>query len=248
MTNTRKGEWNNIKKGNKNSSRKLSFLFRFNLQVYCFMREDQGWTLIARFSNADGDNWKLIRPSDSFSMGNWWQYDKDDTEGRGSTTNPSDKDDMISPAFWLVSGYELMITRNDDPYTALLQTKDSCLGGQTFRSKIKLTLDQWQNLKQEHCHMGSCHVEYGGNYQNTEGFKQAKNCPMGFQSRDKIGFWCRYENRNGAVMMIGGGGKHCSEADHGIGIRDDDDARDFGNEADQQKLPTDRYSLNLWIR
>lgn len=213
------------------------------------MREDQGWTLIARFSNADDDNWKLIEPSGHFSKGNWWQYDKDDTEGRGSTTNPSDKDDMISPAFWLVSGYELMITRNDDPYTALLQTNDICLGGQTFRSKI--ALDQGQNWKQKHCHMGRCHVEYGGNYQNTEGFKQAKKCPDGFQSGDKIGFLCHYKSKNGAVMMIGGGGNHCSEADHGIGIIDGDDTRDFGNEADevdQEELPTDRYSLNLWIR
>lgn len=73
--------------------------------------------------------------------GSWW-YDK--TGAAGDTTDPSSNTDMISPAFWLVSGRELKITRSDDPqHTALLQTTDDCVGGQSFRSKITamVTLD-----------------------------------------------------------------------------------------------------------
>ena len=87
----------------------------------------QGWTLIARFSNDDAKNWMD-------DTGSWW-YDKN--VAFGSTTLPSSNTDMISPAFWLVSGNEFKITRSDDPqHTALLKTTGDCLGGQTFRSKI----------------------------------------------------------------------------------------------------------------
>ena len=59
-------------------------------------------------------------------------------------------------------------------------------------------------------------------------------------------------------MMIGGGGKVCDRADHGIGITEANHASfeaqghgeyDFGNDAeDVWGYPTDAYSLNLWIR
>ena len=60
-------------------------------------------------------------------------------------------------------------------------------------------------------------------------------------------------------MMIGGGGKGCDRADHGIGITEANHASfeaqgwvgeyDFGNDAeDWFGYPTDAYSLNLWIR
>ena len=216
------------------------------------MTNKQGWTLVARFSNADDNGkWSPRR------YHSWWQYDIEDTEGQGNTTNPSDNDDMISPAFWLVRGYELMITRNDDPYTALLQTTDDCLGGETFRSRIALD-DQFQDWIKYHCHRDSCHVEYGGKYQVTAGFKQANKCEVcagevsgectnEFQNGAKIGFWCNYPNKNGAAMMIGGGGNVCSKADHGIGIRDNTHIRDFGDKADDQS-PTVEYSLILWVR
>ena len=42
--------------------------------------------------------------------------------------------------------------------------------------------------------------------------------PGKFQGSNKIGFWCDWENGDGSVMMIGGGGKGCNRADHGIGI------------------------------
>ena len=58
-------------------------------------------------------------------------------------------------------------------------------------------------------------------------------------------------------MMIGGGGKGCERADHGIGITETNHASfegqggefDFGNDAEHwYGYPTKAYSLNLWIR
>ena len=57
----------------------------------------EAWTLIARFSNKDTVHWM----NDS---GYWW-YDR--TEAAGENTDPLTNADMISPAFWLVSGNEL---------------------------------------------------------------------------------------------------------------------------------------------
>ena len=59
-------------------------------------------------------------------------------------------------------------------------------------------------------------------------------------------------------MMIGGGGRGCARADHGIGITEADDASfvedggseteyDFGNNSFMDP-PSQSYSLNLWIR
>lgn len=59
--------------------------------------------------------------------------------------------------------------------------------------------------------------------------------------------------------MIGGGGKGCNRADHGIGITEEDEAKfgnsnspaydffDFGNNVNTGGI-TSNYSLNLWIR
>ena len=60
-------------------------------------------------------------------------------------------------------------------------------------------------------------------------------------------------------MMIGGGGKGCNRADHGIGITEQDAASfvepsgiyteyDFGYDAQTSDSPSQSYSLNLWIR
>ena len=170
--------------------------------------------------------------------------------------------DMISPAFRLVDGNTFMITRSDDPHTALLQTTADCLGEQTFRDKIQTSHDG--RFEKNHCKR-SCKVTYGGNYENTEGFQQASNSDcsqsgqINLQSHDEIGFWCQYRNlsmANMAVMMIGAGGDGCSGADHGIGIRrrkaatgghaQQADIKDFGDRADGQQSITN-YSLNLWV-
>ena len=167
---------------------------------------------------------------------------------------------MISPAFWLVRGSEFKITRTDDPsHTPLLQTTGNCLGGQTFRSKITSYGDfrngtVWAN---DQC-LGSCTVQYGGQYKSTDGFQQAE-CGGDIQSANKIGFWCDWSTGDGAVMMIGGGGSSCARADHGIGITETGAASfvedggseteyDFGYDAQSNTPPNQSYSLNLWIR
>ena len=219
------------------------------LQVYCDITADRkGWTLIARFSNSDSKNWMR-------DDGLWW-YDQQ--VAMGTTTDSSINSDMISPAFWLVSGREFKITRSDDPsHTPLLQTTGNCLAGQTFRSKITSYGDfrngnVWANNQ---C-LGSCAVQYGGQYKSTDGFQQAE-CGGHIQSANNIGFWCNWDDGDGAVMMIGGGGRSCARADHGIGVTEANVASfvkfsqeqteyDFGYDARSYSPPSQSYSLNLW--
>ena len=215
--------------------------------------DGNGWTLIARFSNDDGITWMR-------DDGKWW-YDQ--LLAVGETTDPSGNDDMISPAFWLISGSEFKITRSDDSsHTPLLQTTGNCLGGQTFRSKM-ISYGNFRNGKawsSDRC-LGSCTVQFGGQYNSADGFQQAQ-CSGSIQTSNKIGFWCDWSG-DGAVMMIGGGGSECARADHGIGITEADAASfihpnqnqpeyDFGSmtsEGSNSDYSASRsYSLNLWIR
>ncbi|XP_022778061.1 uncharacterized protein LOC111319582 [Stylophora pistillata] len=225
----------------------------WNYKVYCHMADNnQDWTLIARFSNSDGKNWMR-------DDGRWW-YDQ--PTATGTTNNPSINNDMISPAFWLVSGREIKITRSDDAsHTPLLQTTGNCSGGQTFRSKIT-SYGDFRNGKvwaYEKC-LGQCTVKYGGQYNSTDGFEQA-SCNGNIQSANKIGFWCHSGSGDGSVMMIGGGGSSCARADHGIGITEANNASFKDNKCSEQdfgyghghghKFSTNLsqlYSLNLWIR
>ncbi|XP_078383930.1 uncharacterized protein LOC144666379 [Oculina patagonica] len=223
-----------------------------SFKVYCHMTNDsKGWTLIARFSNSDDKNWMN-------DTGYLW-YDQQ--VAIETTTSPSSNSDMISPAFWLASGKEFKITRSDDPsHTPLLQTTGNCLAGQTFRSKIT-SYGDFRNGKvwaTDEC-LGSCTVEYGGQYKSTDGFQQAE-CNGNIQSANKIGFWCHWD-WDGSVMMIGGGGNACSRADHGVGITEANEAAfkmrsgspidteyDFGHHAETTSSQNKSYSLNLWIR
>jgi len=204
-----------------------------------------GWTLVARFSNDDDKNWMD-------DTGHWW-YDKNDVFGK--TSDPSINADMISPAFWVVSGSEFKITRSDDSqHTPLLQTTGDCLGGQTFRSKV-ISYGDFRNgvvWADNQC-LGTCTVQYGGQYQSTSGFQQA-TCSGEIQGSHAIGFWCDWGGGDGAVLMIGGGGSSCNRADHGIGVTEADEASfvysssgesDFGNGG---YASTPAYSLNLWMR
>ena len=189
--------------------------------------------------------------------GVWW-YDQ--TAATGTTTDPLVNADMISPAFWLVSGREFKITRSDDPsHTPLLQTTGNCLGGQTFRSKIT-SYGDFRNGKvwsTNRC-LGSCTVQHGGQYKTTDGFQQAE-CSSNIQSSNKIGFWCDWDSGDGSVIMVGGGGSGCDRADHGIGITETNEASfvdigtseteyDFGYNANTGSRPSTSYSLSLWIR
>ena len=172
----------------------------------------------------------------------------------GTTYSPSVNADMISPAFWLMSGRDFKITRSDDPsHTPLLQTTGNCLAGQTFRSKIA-SYGDFRNGKvwvSDQC-LGSCTVQYGGQYKSTHGFQRAE-CSGNLQSAYKIGFWCDWGNGDGSVMMIGGGGgtSGCRHANHGIGITEANAANfiyfnehDFGYYSGGDARS---YSLNLWI-
>ena len=206
------------------------------------MLEGQGWTLIAQVSNADNTkHWSHL---------SWWFSKNKDNEGKA--LDPSTNKDMISPAFWLVSGNELMITRSDDPHTALLQTTDDCLGGQTLRNKI--STGNFKKYFKYKC-KSICYVTYGGMYNDTKGLGQANS-----NECSQIGFYCfKYLyttnfDSNMAMMMIGAGGADiCSEADHGIGIKRGilgaqyyKWEMDFGDIANE--WPTTGYSLNLWVR
>ena len=192
--------------------------------------------------------------------GDWW-YDQ--KYAIGTTTDPSVNADMISPAFWRVKGRDFKITRSDDSsHTPMLQTTGNCLAGQTFRTKIT-SYGGFRNGKvwsSDRC-LGSCTVQYGGQYKTTDGFQQAE-CSSNIQSSNKIGFWCHYGG-DGSVMMIGGGGRDCNRADHGIGITEKDRASfveknsdeteyDFGclplEGSGSQSQTSQSYSLNLWIR
>ena len=61
------------------------------------------------------------------------------------------------------------------------------------------------------------------------------------------------------MMMIGGGGKSCARADHGIGIIETNEASfvspggsqgedDFGYGAGSRNAKGQSYLLNLWVR
>ncbi|XP_074608301.1 uncharacterized protein LOC141860979 [Acropora palmata] len=205
----------------------------------------QAWTLIARFSNKDAKNWM----EDS---GKWW-YDK--SVGVGDLADPSVNADMLSPAFWLVRGSEVKITRSDDPqHTALLRTTGDCLTGKTFRAKIT-SYGNFRNGRvwaSDDC-QGNCKVRYGGQFKKTGGFAQA-TCDGSIQKATRVGFWCDWGHGDGAVLMIGGGGKDCQRADHGIAITEANQASFFSGEAGENDFGDGRpgarsktYSLNLWI-
>lgn len=209
------------------------------IQVFC----DNEWTLIARFSNADDKTWMN-------DDGSFW-YDRQ--ERFGVVYRADLNEDMISEAFWLISGAEFKITKSDDPvHTSLLVTQGSCLNGKTFREKIS-SYGRFTGSKvwaATDC-QGNCNVRYGGDYTTVQGFSQSQ-CDGEIQTRNRIGFWCDYSAGDGAVMMIGGGGSTCKRADHGIGVTEANAANfagspecDFGDNTVCSVVP---YALNLWVR
>ena len=76
------------------------------------------------------------------------------------------------------------------------------------------------------------------------------------QCATQVGFWCDWDDGDGAVLMICGGGTYCGRADHGIALTEANRASflegsqleyDFGNEAMFGATSIKTYSLNLWI-
>lgn len=168
-------------------------------KIYYDKSEDgASWILIARFSNNEAANWMDFQ-------GSWW-YDV--SAGIGNKTDPSSNADMISPAFWLVSGKKFKISRSDDPqHTPLLETTGECLGGRSFRHKMTTFGDfKDRRVWASDRYKGTYMVQYGEQYQTTDGFQKA-NCNRTLQSAKQIGFWCDWGDGGGSVIMIGGGGK-----------------------------------------
>ena len=186
--------------------------------------------------------------------GEWWYHT---SVGFGDIADPSVNADLLSPAFWLVKGRQFKITRSDELlHTALLQTTGDCLGGQTFRAKITSYCNFGNGTvwASDGC-QGNCTVLYGGQFQATDGFGQA-TCNGSLQKATQVGFWCEWDDGDGAVLMIGGGGTYCGRADHGIAITEGNRASflegsqleyDFGNEATFRATSIKTYSLNLWV-
>ena len=203
-----------------------------------------GFTLIARFSNADSANWMQ-------NSGSWW-YDR--TTAYGSVTNTSNNYDMISPAFWLVQGSYIKVSRSDDSSNTLLLQTRSCTGGRTFRSFITSFGNfRYSTTWNSNACRRRCSVNYHTSYYgSTQGFSQFDCSNSNIGRRGDLSFWCHWGG-DGAVMMIGGGGSSCNRADHGIGITEANDASfhtsypqsDFGDESGHG---TSSYSLNLWYK
>ena len=85
-----------------------------------------GWTLIARFSNFDSANWMQ-------NSGYWW-YDR--TTPYGIVYSNFNNYDMISPAFWLVQGSYIKVSRSDESSNTRLLETSSCTGGRTLEALL----------------------------------------------------------------------------------------------------------------
>ncbi|MEM9453543.1 MAG: fibrinogen-like YCDxxxxGGGW domain-containing protein [Myxococcota bacterium] len=213
--------------------------------VYCDMTSSGGgWTLIARFSNADPTNWML--PS-----GELWY---DSLSPMGTPDDPTINEDAQSPAFWTVGAQELRLTRSDeagDP--TLFRTNANCLGGSDFRTVITSYGDFSNGVVwAANAVADTCPGVLEGNHATTNGFAQA-TCAGNIGAPSSVSFWTDWAAGDGAVMMLGGGGDTCNRADHGIGVTEANDAHftadlghdDFGNNGQNY---TDPYALNLWVR
>ena len=211
-------------------------------QVYCDL--PSGWTLVARFSNQDEKHW--------MKDAKFW-FDRISTYGK--ILDASYNEDMVSEAFWRTPANKIKITRSDDPtHTALLETTNDCLKGNSFGEYIT-SFGNFRNgavWASDKC-LSSCAIKYGRLYQSTTGFG-IYGCSSDIQNSNYIGFWCDWDGGDGAVMMIGGGGSSCSRADHGIGITEENQAKfggsinflDFGYDAEGSEQGS--YALNLWVR
>jgi hypothetical protein len=213
--------------------------------VYCDMTTDEGgWTLVARFANADDANW--MAPS-----GAWWYTQ---TDAAGTPTSRSENADAYSPAFHQVVADEMKLTRTDNADDAhLLMTNGTCLNGKTFREHIT-GFGDFQNAAVWGSNevLGTCVASLGNNWNTTNGFAQGQ-CSSDIGAPNSISFWSDWSQGDGAVMMIGGGGNSCSRADHGIGVTEANSASfqdgigkdDFGNNGQNY---SDNYALNLFVR
>ena len=212
-------------------------------KVFCDMDSDGGgWTLVGRFSNADKSSW--------IDTGGWW-YDR--TTEAGNPTSRSENKDALSQAFWTVAAQEFKLSRTDAAGDAhLLLTTGGCLGGKTFRDKIKSLGDYRTKTWSSNAVRATCDASLGGNSANTACFKYA-TCKGNIGKPKSISFFADWSAGDGAVLMIGGGGSACGRADHGVAVTEENAAR-FGASLSRKDFGTDStsgakaYSLNLFVR
>ena len=86
---------------------------------------DNGWTLIARFSNADSKGWGT-------NNGAYWY----DIKELGSVTSPSTNSDMISKAFYEVKGNDIKLSRSDISSHSFLLYSGGCFSQKSFRETM----------------------------------------------------------------------------------------------------------------
>lgn len=102
--------------------------------------DNGGFTLVARFSNADEMRWVEV-------SGKLWYKD----ETFGNSNSSSENSDMINLAFALVNGTDIKVSRSDDNNHTALLLAEGCLNDTSIRKKIASYGNFRYKIKPPHC-------------------------------------------------------------------------------------------------